>query len=829
MIYPENFEDKLHFGRIRAALRDLCLGQMATELVDEMEFSTDYEQIALRTSETAEMLDILTSDAEFPPCEVPDLREALSRIRIEGLYLDEVELVALCNALKHVKGVALFFTSTSAELYPRLRQRTAEIAVFPLLIERIEHVIDKYGRIRDNASPALAEIRRDMQTKQSAVNKRLAAILKQAQADGYVEADASVTIRDGRTVIPVPSANKRRMNGIVLDESSTGRTSFIEPAEVVALNNELRELSYAERREIIKILTEVSSVIRPYSAEILASFATLAHLDFVRAKAKYAQKTHSVLPTFEDRQGIYWVQARHPLLFLQLQSQHKSIVPLDIELEAPQQRILLISGPNAGGKSVCLQTVGIIQYMFQCGMLVPMAEGSKMGLFAEIFIDMGDEQSIENDLSTYSSHLTNMKHFVRYGTSQSLILIDEFGTGTEPMLGGAIAESVLAELNSRGVFGVITTHYTNLKHYAAQTDGLLNSAMLFDTHAIQPLFKLQMGQPGSSFAFEIARKIGLPERILDVAREKMGQEHLDFDKHLREIVRDKNYWEQKRKKIKETEKRLDETLAKYDEALQGIKAQRREILEGARQQSQNLLEEANKKIERTIREIKHAQAEKERTKNARAEMDAFKQEVKAIASEPHDDAIEREIERIRKRQERKAQRQKSASTTPAEQMNKPLPLEVGASVSIDGSEAKVGEVVALGSREATVAIGAMQMQVKLDRLKVLTRGDVKRSQRQTRVVLASNVGDAVRAKKLNFKPEIDVRGMRTDEAIEAVAIFLDEAIVCEATRLSILHGKGNGILRQMLRQYLHTLPFVKSVADEHVQMGGAGITVVEIE
>lgn len=830
MIYPDNFEDKLRFCRLRQKLKELCLTQLGAEKVDEMHFSSDYDAVIAQVSETAEMLTIISQESDFPSGEFPDLREPIARIRIDGLYLEEPELAALCMALLLVKQTVRFFSNAEEQKYPYLKQRTSDVAVYQLLIERIERVLDKFGRVRDSASPELADIRRQMAAKQSQVQRRLVAILKQAQTEGIVEVDAAVTVRDGRTVIPVPAANKRRLNGIVLDESATGRTSFIEPAEVVALNNELRELGYAERREVIKILTDISSTIRPYSDDILFSIDYLAHLDFLRAKARYAQATDSALPHCENRQGFCWHDARHPLLYLQLKAQQKEIVPLSIELEAPLQRILIISGPNAGGKSVCLQTVGIVQYMFQCGMLVPMSEGSKMGFFDNVFIDMGDEQSIENDLSTYSSHLTNMKYFVRYANEKTLLLIDEFGTGTEPMLGGAIAESVLSELNKKEAYGVITTHYTNLKHFAAQTEGIHNGAMLFDTHAISPLFRLQMGQPGSSFAFEIARKIGLPESILADAKQKMGQDHLDFDKHLREIVRDKNYWEQKRQQIKENEKRLAEVLERYNVALQNVRAERRAILDKAREQSQSLLSETNKRIENTIKEIRDSQADKERTKLARQQMEEFKQKADDMLQTPDNDVIERKIKKIKDREKRKQEREnkQGKAQEPLAAPKKEIELSVGAAAIIDGNEQHLCEILSINGREALVAVGNLQMNVKLTRLQAISSSAAKR-QKQVKVIVPSNIGDSVREKKLNFKPELDVRGLRTDDALDRVAAFVDEAIVCEQSRLSILHGKGNGILRQMIRQYLHTLPFISSVRDEHVQMGGAGITVVEIE
>lgn len=832
MLYPSNIEDKLKFIRIRQSLRNRCLSPVGCENVDAMAYQTDFDTIKTLLGEVQEMCEIRQGDAEFPASEFPDLRESIKRIRIDGLYLEEAELGELCKALKQVRSMVNFFQSAEENAYLLLKQRTADVPVYPVLIERIDSILDKFGHIKDNASPELARIRREILSKQSAVSKRLVAIMKQAQSDGIVDSDASISMRDGRAVIPVPSGNKRRLNGIVLDESSTGRTSYVEPAEVVAMNNEIRELQYEERREVIRILTDMSSTIRPYIQDIIFSLEYLGYIDFVRAKAIYAYETESALPLIENRQGMYWASARHPLLYLQLKEQSRPIVPLDIELEAPQQRILIISGPNAGGKSVCLQTVGIIQYMMQCGMLVPMNASSKMGIFNDIFIDMGDEQSIENDLSTYSSHLTNMKHFVRYASDKSIILIDEFGTGTEPMLGGAIAESVLAELNRKNAFGVITTHYTNLKHFAAQTEGLHNGAMLFDTHAIQPLFRLQMGQPGGSFAFEIARKIGLPESILNEAKEKMGQEHLDFDKHLREIVRDKHYWENKRQSIKDQEKRLSEVLERYNKELDRIKQERKEILGKAKQKAEEIMSEANSKIENTIREIKEAQAEKERTRELREDVNAFRQKVADVDKVDSDDAIERKMQKIKDRQERK---EKNRQNREHENASKPqveikrveeTPIAVGDIVIFDGDKNRKGEVLSIQGSNAQIAIGNLKTTVKLDRLS--KSGGQSRQQKAVNITY-SNVSDAVRSKKLNFKAEIDVRGMRADEALEKVSSFVDEAIICEQSRLSILHGKGNGILRQMIRQWLNAQPFVVLAHDEHVQFGGAGITIVELD
>lgn len=833
VIYPDNFEEKIKFTKIRSLIKESCLSSLGKEQVDRMAFSTSFDHVTRLLGETWEFRRILTEEDAFPLGSIVDVRAPLLRIRVEGLFMEEDELFDLKRSLTTVKDITRFFANKGDEVYPYLKELAGNVTVFPLLIDRIDGILNKFGKIKDTASPELARIRREILNKQSSVSRRLAAILKQAKMDGYVEADASVAVRDGRAVIPVPSSYKRKLGGIVHDESATGRTSYIEPTEVVELNNELRELEYAERRELVKILIEMSNQIRPYIDDLLYSYEFLGIIDFIRAKARFALSVNAILPAMHQGQDFYWKHAQHPLLLLQLKAQGKEVVPLDIELQRPRERILLISGPNAGGKSVCLQTVGLLQYMLQSGLLVPMSEGSNMGFFENIFIDMGDEQSIENDLSTYSSHLTNMKNFVRNSNAATLLLIDEFGTGTEPMLGGAIAESVLNQLNNQQVFGVITTHYTNLKHFASQTEGILNGAMLFDTHAIQPLFKLQMGQPGSSFAFEIARKIGLPEVILADAKEKIGQDHFDFDKHLREIVRDKRYWEQKRQSIKDNEKRLAEVLERYQLELQNVKKERREILEKARSEAQNLLSSANKEIENTIRTIRESEAEKEKTRLVRKQLDHFKEKsLEAVVDS--DDSIELKIQRIKEREQRKAEKREKAGQPTDKKVSVVKPvvddrIAKGDYVKLQGQSVP-GEVIELSGKEAVVAFGSLFTTVKVTRLEKISNNAAKKEIRNAGGSASlSNVGDTVRERKLNFKSEIDVRGKRTEEAIELVSNLLDEALMCEVHTVRVLHGKGNGILRQMLRQYIDTLPFVASMRDEHVQFGGSGITIVELE
>lgn len=829
MLIPQDIEAKLRFDKIRKAVGDNCQTPIGKLLADEMSFQTDRDTVRKLVGQTAEMALIMASARDFPSSEFADVRDPLRRIRIDGLYLSEEELCALRVALRLSVSAIDFFESAADDEFPLLREASWGLSPYPLTIQQIDRVMDADGEIRDTATPQLADIRREIKTQQASVMRRLNAILQQAQSMGIVESDASVSIRDGVAAIPVSAANKRRLDGVVVDESATGRTAYVLPAEVVAINSRIRELQNEERREIVRILKEVAGNIRPYAPDMIVTIETLGHLDFVRAKALYAKETDSTLPVMDDTMGLYLSGARHPLLMSQLAQQGKSIVPLNIELETPQSRILVISGPNAGGKSVCLQTVGLLQFMLQCGMLIPANEGSRMCIFDKLFIDIGDNQSMENDLSTYSSHLLAMKNFVRHADSRTLILIDEFGTGTEPLMGGSIAEAVLAELNRCEAFGVLTTHYTNLKHFASQTEGLVNGAMSFDTQRIEPKFTLHIGQPGSSFAFEIARKIGLPEHILAEAKEKMGQENADYDKNLRQINRDKHYWEQKRQSVRENDKRLAETLQKYGDMLDGIKAERKAILDKARQQAQELVAETNRRIEATIKEIKESQAEKARTKEARKELEEFRKAI-AAPTDDTDKAIEQKMEQIRQRQRRHREKDKTKDPSPQKQAEEAnLPPKVGDFASVDNDPAKVAMVLSIKGDEAQVAMGSMTSNIKLSRLRKVSNAAARKSAGSgTGGVDISNVAATVREKKMTFSSEIDVRGQRADEALRNVGDFMDEALLCDATQVRILHGKGNGILREQIRRYLKSLPYVAESRDEDVQFGGAGITVVEL-
>ena len=629
MIYPENIEAKIDFTVIREELGRRCASSLGRECVDAMHFETDYELVQHMLQLTDQMLHAQSDPMlTFPRGDIHDMREAIARIRIEGLFLDEAELDALRKTLAYAAELEHFFAGLDSTKYPLLKGLGDErFSGLGEIVREIDRVLDRYGKLADHASPELARIRRELVNLQGSVGRTLASILRQAKADGLVDADAAPTLREGRLVIPVPPGYKRKIGGIVHDESATGKTVYIEPQQVVDANNHIRELEGAERRERIRILQAITDMLRPNTDRILGSQQLLAEVDFLNAKVSLAQTLHAIRPELLNEPMLEWSDARHPVLLLHYIPQGKVVVPLSIRLRAQENHVLVISGPNAGGKSVCLKTVALLQYMLQCGLLVPVAEQSRAGLFGSLMIDIGDEQSIQDELSTYSSHLRNMRAFVRESDECTLVLIDEMGTGTEPLIGGAIAEAILRELVNRRVFGIITTHYTNLKHFAEQTPGVVNGAMLYDRGAMRPLFQLSIGQAGSSFAIEIARQIGLSEPIIRYATDLVGEEHIDYDKQLQDIARDKRYWEKKREAIRKKEKVLEERIAQYEEQMSGIKAKKKEMLEEARQQAADLLQQSNATIERTIREIKEAKADKEKTKKARSKVESLKQKV----------------------------------------------------------------------------------------------------------------------------------------------------------------------------------------------------------
>ncbi len=844
MIYPQNFEQKIGFDEIRRMLAGHCLSTLGQEKVGQMQFMTDLHLLRERQEQTREFLQILEGEEEFPVQNFYDVRPAIRRIRVEGTYLDENELFDLKRSLATIIAIVQFLNKGDEEEtdggtegyhgpYPALHRLAEGVAVFPQIVRRIDGILDRYGKIKDSASAELLRIRRELASVEGSISRTLHGILRDAQQSGIVDKDVAPTMRDGRLVIPVAPALKRKIKGIVHDESATGRTVFIEPAEVVEANNRIRELEGEERREIIRILQEFTAGIRPYHQELLDSYGFLAEIDFIHAKAGLARQFDAIPPDLKGTPLIDWTLARHPLLYLSLKRHGKKIVPLDIELDS-RRRILIISGPNAGGKSVCLKTVGLIQYMMQCGLPAPIGENSRTGIFGSIFIDIGDEQSIEDDLSTYSSHLLNMKNMMKACNGTSLLLIDEFGGGTEPQIGGAIAEAVLKRFNQKRTFGVITTHYQNLKHFAEDHEGVVNGAMLYDRQHMQALFQLQIGNPGSSFAVEIARKIGLPEEVIADASEIVGKEYINADKYLQDIVRDKRYWETKRQTIHQREKEMEKAIARYEEEISELQRSRKEILGKAKEEAEQLLKASNAKIEGTIRAIREAQAEKERTRDARQELNEFKAAVEEFDRTQEDEKIARKMQQLQERRKRQAERKekkaaeaarrKDGATTAAAADERPL--QPGDTVRIKG-QAAVGTIEEIGDKTAIVTFGMMRSNVKPDRLE---RADPPSRKETTEAAtyVSRQTQDAVYQKKLNFRQDIDVRGMRGEEALNAITYFIDDAILLGVSRVRILHGTGSGILRTLIRQYLATVPGVRDFKDEHVQFGGAGITVVDL-
>lgn len=826
MVYPENFETKIKFDKIRQYLQKNCLSDMGRSLVDAMQFSADPDEIQTKLEETREFMSILKEEEPFPGDHFNDARPFLNKIRIEGLFLEIAEMVALKHSLESLTAIVRFFHGKN-EHYPHLTALAGEIQLFPYVLQRLDSIVSRHGTIKDTASPELNDIRHRLQRKQAGISRRMQALLQQAQSEGWAEKDTAIAIRDGRMVIPVPSAYKRKINGIVHDESATGKTSYIEPVEIVETNNEIRELELEEKREITRILRRFAEELRPYVEDLIPAYDFLAYIDFVRAKASFSLYIEASVPVFSERPEMFWYEARHPLLWLSLKNSDKKIVPLKIEIDEIQ-RIILISGPNAGGKSVCLQTTGLLQYMFQCGLPVPVSEASRFGIFQKILIDMGDEQSIENDLSTYSSHLINMKNFLRYGDPNTLILIDEFGSGTEPMLGGAIAEAILKGLNQKQVKGVITTHYTNLKHLAAETPGIENGAMLYDSHRMLPLFELSIGKPGSSFAFEIAKKIGLPQEILEDAASKIGEEHINYDKHLKDIARDKRYWEEKRRKIHENEKRLDEVVTKYDQELKEVSRMRKEIIQEAQQKAQEIIHAANKTIEQTIREIRENQAEKTKTREIRQKMEAEKNRLLSEEESAEEERIRKKMEKLQNRERNKRNKTKSISPSIATE-TKPVAtlFQKGEFVQLPNNA--VGEILEINDKDAIIALGNLRSSVKLSLLKKASASQAKKMVRTQVQPSYANIRENISQKRFDFKPDIDLRGMRGEEALQKVITFLDDAVMLNYKEVRILHGTGTGALRQLIRQYLSTNPLVASYGDEQVQLGGAGITVVKLD
>lgn len=815
MIYPSNFEQKIGFNTIRHEIEKRCISPLGLTHCQQMQFSTHFPAVSLWLNQTNEFLAIINSGAEFPLNFVFDMRATLKSAMTPGTFLSVESMFDLLRSLNTISDVLKFFSTKGEEtpLYPNLKKLVSGMQAFPAIADAISTILDKNGNLKDNASPLLADLRRTITQVTASINGILRRLIAQGKNDGLLDNDAQPSMRDGRLVLPVAPAHKRKIKGIVHDESASGKTVFIEPDEIVEANNRIRETEAEIAREIIRILTTVTDDIRPYIDDLLSTYNILGQIDFIRAKALFAHETGSQMPHLHNKPLIEWYHATHPTLFLSLREQGKEVVPLNLQLDT-KQRILLISGPNAGGKSVCLKTVGIIQYMMQCGMLPMLYNNSHMGMFKSIFIDIGDQQSIEDDLSTYSSHLQNMKLFLNRGAGETLILIDEFGGGTEPQIGGAIAQAILQQLNQKKVFGVITTHYQNLKHFADETEGIVNGAMLYDRQHMRPLFQLSVGYPGSSFAIEIARKIGLPSDVIEQASSIVGSDYINMDKYLLDIVRDRKYWENKRHEIHIKEKKLDSIVEQYNGKLATIATTQKEIIKEARNEARNILDNSNAQIERTIREIREMQAEKEKTKEVRKHLDEFKQRLE------NGNDNTRNVEKLKLKPRRNTTQKHADTPSPTPHR----PLEAGDNVVMKGATT-VGTIISVDEKYAIVAFGMLKTRVETSKLE----RTIKKTEKKTTLSMSKEANNEIRERQLNFKPDIDIRGMRADEATQAITYFIDDAIQFNAKRVRILHGTGTGILKTVIRQYLDTVNGVKSYRDEHVQFGGAGITIVDLE
>ena len=822
MIYPEKIEEKIGFTAIRLQLAKKCHCEGARQLCAEMSFQTDFSLIKASLDAVDEMLRARHSDETLPLEGVDDIDRDLAVIKIPGTFLEIKDLLKIRRMLECFSRIASYFRRNNEEghtPYPVLTAIGEPLGeIPPTLVAIIDKSVDPAsGLIKDNASPALAEIRSRLRGMSGRINSILRRVLSSAIAQGWLDADTAPAVRDGRLVLPVPPMNKRKIPGIVHDESASGKTIFIEPAEVVEANNLTRELQLEEHREIIRILTGIADQLRPHIAEMLVAASVVYRLDFISAKASYADEIGATLPSLHDGQEMEWYHACHPVLKLSLEHQGREIVPIDITLNR-ENRILVISGPNAGGKSVCLKTVGTIQYMTQCGLLPPVYENSHVGIFQDIFVDIGDDQSFEDDLSTYSSHLRSMKFMLQRGRGSSLFLIDEMGSGTEPQIGGALARAILEQMNNKGMWGIVTTHYQILKQFAEDALGLINGSMLYDRHLMQPMFKLSIGNPGSSFAVEIARKTGLPTEIIQAAEEIVGKEYMNLDNYLLDITRDKRYWENKRTAIRQKEKKLEEMLARYTEDADQLRLKRREIIEEARTEAKKILDSSNAVIERTIADIKEANAERERTLEARRKLKEQRVELEREGNRYKDSNSL--LDKVPKKK-----KSKNAGTSERQSTGTPKrDFSVGANVRLDGGST-VGTILELSGKNALVAFGNLKTSVKTDRL---TLTDAK-PKTETKSSVSMHTIDSDYERQLRFKQEIDVRGMRADEAIQAVTYFIDDAIRFNISRVRILHGTGTGALRQAIRELLSTTPGIESYHDEDVRFGGAGITVVNLK
>jgi DNA mismatch repair protein MutS2 len=797
LLYPKNIEDKIGFETVRELIKGHCSSTLGTAYVDKMSFSDDFDLISKLLTQTEEFRQILVQESSFPASNFIDVTAQLDKAKTAGTFLTEEEFHELQLSLDTIFRCLKFFEEDEEDNYPELKKLGGFISLDKSLLRSIGAVIDEKGHMRNNASKELQDIRRMMQGEQVRLRKVLDQIMKQARQQGFTPDDASVTVRGGRMVIPVLAEYKRRIKGFVHDESATGQTVFLEPAEVLEINNEIRDLEYRERREIVRILISLTDQLRPHLRALRSAYSFLGMIDFIRAKARFAVRLDASCPKLEKQKLIDWYMARHPLLQMSLEQQGRKIVPLNVKLDA-EQRILIISGPNAGGKSVCLKTVALLQYMLQCGMLVPMADHSRVGIFRSIFIDIGDEQSLENDLSTYSSHLTNMDYFIKFADKRSLVLIDEFGTGTEPQFGGAIAEAILEQLNDLKTYGIITTHYTNLKQYADAAEGVVNGAMRFDSARLEPLFQLDIGKPGSSFALEIARKIGLPSQVLERAKEHIGVEKVEFDKMLSELEVEKNKFETQNRELLAKEKRLNKLSQEYEELKAYIDKQKKQILNEAKQEAQRLLKDTNQQIEATIRSIKENKAEKDATRQARQNLEDLKQKVKP---------------------------EKVEASRPPQLEKEEGDIREGDAIRVLDNGA-IGEVLSIKGKQVEILIGSLKSTIKLKRLEKISRKALKKTATDTKTT--STKGLDLNKKFADFSSNLDIRGKRAEEALPTLETFVDEASMFGMEELRIIHGKGNGILREVVRDYLRRHDRVAQAHDEHVERGGAGVTIVRL-
>ena len=813
-------EAKLGFDKIRKTISDRCMTDYAAEKVAGEEFSADASVIGRRLKLTDEMRLVMMFEENFPSTGYIDAIPFLSALEKPGSCIDVLSLGKLKTATDTIRRILHFFESIKDEVYPELKRMASPVRSFPEVQRRIEGILDKYGDIKDSASDKLQEIRSAIRSKEAAISKRAGAILKQAQEAGITDADASVNIRDGKFLIPVSSSSKRKLPGFVYDESASGKTTFIEPAEIIELENDISALHFEEAREIQKILYDFTEFLRPYIPELMKGAAFLGETDFLMAKAQTALDFIAGMPVISTDGSLSLRKARHPLLEKALKAEGRNMVPLTITL-TPTKRMLLISGPNAGGKSVCLKTTGLLQYMFQWGMLIPTSETSELPIFDRISVSIGDNQNLENDLSTYSSFLADMRDMLATADDRTLVLIDEFGSGTEPAAGGAIAEAILSELDKRGVYGVITTHYTNLKLYASsQGAHVTNGAMLYDSSKIEPMFKLEIGLPGNSFAFELARKMKLPEPIVKDAESRAGDEFVGMERNLRRIARNRRALDEKLQKVKHSDRELTELTEKYGKELEDIRRQRETILAEARREAEEIVRQAGRQVEKTIREIREAQAEKEQTKAARLELQGFLgglEQKKAKEQKSREEYLDRKLDQLQKRRKKKE--------AAAEKEQKQEPLKVGEKARIKDN-GLVGEVAKISNRSVTLIIGNVTSTMSPDKVERISSNEFREASRKAFAAPMQKVDSSITERKLNFSPELDIRGERLADALNTVMHYIDDAIMLNVGSVRIIHGKGTGVLREEIQKYLRSIPGL-SVSDEDVRQGGTGVTVVK--